>query len=307
MRISNQISYPLVVCAAVAVFAGCTSGGTTNSPLPVSGSASEAPSSWLTPPGPDVMAKRSHWGIEYKEIASAWASAGRSQEQIAGFCSGGRTGYHCHPLPITTLSAPVPSISVYAFEEDGMSRASANASGNGAIALGSASANLAAAASADGIAAARAVGQQSFTWFDEVLPPHATRAHPKGTAIRFSATLSASGDSYNLPCNLGNYFVALASAANRPQLNQPGGCTENAPGKPRAKAIWKTLTVPNRFGYRVNSRSILLQPSETEGANRPTSQTSKQRFISIHPQASITERPAACATVRRIRARENNR
>ena len=284
MNSLDRSRYALSLCVSALLLADC--GG----PQDLVG---QSPSSRLARPGSDITAKPSHWGIEYQESAEAYAAAGRSsQKQAAGFCSGGDMGYRCSPFPITSPSATVPPISVNAFAHVGMSDASARASGNGAIALGSASANLAATATANGIAAANAVGGQSFTWFDELLPPHATRAHPKGTPIRLTATLSASGDGYNLPCNLSNYFVALASAPNRPKLNQPGGCAGQAPGKPRATAIWKTAygAEPIRISGQLE---VVTTASVRDGGSQSPEFTNIQTTFYLDSPAGVHYRTAS--------------
>ena len=192
------------------------------------------------------------WGVEYAEIASAYATTGNGyQLNSGGYCSGGGTGYNCTSQPLPTAAATVPPISESASEGGHNDVARAKVSGAGSIGLGQASANLQAASSTlcDPCIGFRAVanGSQYFTWFDAVIPPRATHKHPKGTPIALTATLSAQSISGSLDCTITNYFVALASAPNAPQLNQPGGCPGQAPGTPLASATWTTAYGAKRF------------------------------------------------------------
>jgi hypothetical protein len=224
---------PLLVCGALAAsLVGCYAGTGNLAP------ATRAPSA-TQPAGKAIP-----WGIKYQEIAFAFAQAeqhypGMSAE--GGFCSNGGIGYHCAPVPVMAPSATAPPLSVKATQDfQRLHIATAAAEGDGSTALGSSMADLSAQSSLASGYAAHAEGTQLFGWFDEVLSPRATRKHPKGTPIALTATLIANGRTTNLDCAYANYFVALATAPNLPQLNQPGGCPGQAPGSPLGTATWTT-------------------------------------------------------------------
>ena len=241
MRNLSSTQYTLGVTAVIATFAGCSSAANVT-PTRVATFAQST--SNVVPLEKPATPK---WGIEYQEIAHAHADilGGQPQNQDDGYCSGGGRGYGCAAQPVTTPSATLPPIAVSASVSCGFfCGAKAATSGSGGIALGQAQANLKTSStvqlhglphpSADG------TGTQVFTWFDRVIPPRATLKHPKGTPIALTATLVAQTQGGSFDCSLTNYFVALASAPNMPQLNQPGGCPGQAPGTPLPTATWKT-------------------------------------------------------------------
>jgi hypothetical protein len=184
-----------------------------------------------------------NWGVEYREAGTAKASYFlHYQSNSDGYCSGGGRGYNCRPQPEATASDTVPSMEVSASVFNGCIES--HSTGNGVVALGQLSAVLVAGAVTFFCEVsqpeASAAGMQSFEWFDEVIPPRANRKHPRGSPILLTATLALQSNVGPMDCALINYFVALVSAPNMEQLNQPGGCPGQAPGTPLGSATLDT-------------------------------------------------------------------